>query len=253
MKNTRIFLFSCLIASYFWMTALAGYEEDRFFEANKQYSEGNYTGAATLYGEIIARGVKSGNIYYNLGNAYFKMGDNGRALLNYERAWKLIPNDEDLFANTAFVKTVLDVQQPEEDYLWYEKIYIAVRDAFSTGVWFSGSVLLFYLISVFLGVSFFVFPFRKTAYIISSVLGIFLIISVFFCTKSYHVNQNVQRGVIVVPKTEVRYSPSYSGSIAFKLSEGIRASILREEGEWSQIRINRKNSGWVETEAIEKI
>lgn len=253
MKSVRNFLFVCLIILSARMIAVPGYEEDMFFEANKQYSDGNYLEAASLYEEIISRGVKSGNLYYNLGNAYFKMRENGKALLNYARARKLIPNDEDLFANAAFVKTVLDARQPEENYLWYEKIYIIVRNIFSTGTWFFNTIILFHIICIFLGISFFIFSFRKTAYMTSAILGVFFLISLFFFTKSYYVRKNIQKGIIVVPKTAVRYSPSYSGAVAFELTEGMQARILRQEGEWSHIRLNRKNSGWIESEAIEKI
>ncbi len=253
MKSVRNLLFICLIILSARMIAVSGYEEDMFFEANKQYSEGNYVEAAGLYEEIVSRGVKGGNLYYNLGNAYFKMGENGKALLNYDRARKLIPNYEDLFANITFVKTVLDVRQPEENYLWYEKLYIIVRDIFSTGTWFFNTVILFYIICIFLGISIFKFSFRKTAYMTSAIFGVIFLISMFFFTKSYYVRKNIRKGIIVVQKTEVRYSPSYSGAVAFELTEGIQARILRQEGDWSHIRLNRKKSGWIESEAIEKI
>jgi tetratricopeptide (TPR) repeat protein len=235
------------------LIAWAGNEEDIFFEANKHYSEGNYTTAAELYEDIVSRGVESGNLFYNLGNAYFKIGQKGKALLNYERARKLIPNDEDVFANTSFVRTVLDARQPEENYKWYEKLYIIVRDIFGPGAWFINTVILFHIICFFLGVSIFIFSFRKTAYISSAVVGVFFLLSLFFFAKSYYFKKNIERGVVIVPKIEVRYSPSYSGAVAFELTEGIQASILRQEGEWSQIRLNRKSSGWIESQAIEKI
>ena len=80
----------------------------------------------------------------------------------------------------------------------------------------------------------------------------FLMVILFFFT-SYQADKFTKEGIIIVSNAQVRYSPSYLGAVAFELSEGTKAQILRKEGDWSQIRLTRKNSGWVETAAIEEI
>ncbi|MFH1877477.1 MAG: tetratricopeptide repeat protein [Candidatus Omnitrophota bacterium] len=232
---------------------LAETADELFFEANKAYSEGDYEKAAALYEEIAAKGAVSGNLYYDLGNAYFKSGKKGKALVCYERAGKFIPQDEDLRANYAFVRSLMDIKQPEEKYPWYEKAFISARDSFSPGAWYFISLMLFLSVCVLIGVSFFKTRYRKKIYLASAVLGVLFFLSMFVFQKGDRSGKYAKTGIIIVPAAEVRYSPSYSGAVAFELTEGTKAQILRKEGDWSQIRLTRRNSGWVESSAIEEI
>ena len=70
-----------------------------FFHANALYKDGQYTAAASDYEQLRNAGLESGNLYFNLGNAYFKAGQRGKAILNYERAHRLLPSDPDVEAN----------------------------------------------------------------------------------------------------------------------------------------------------------
>jgi tetratricopeptide (TPR) repeat protein len=80
---------------------------DAFLRAEKQYQDQNYEGAIETYEAIGELGVVDGALYYNLGNAYFKAGHLGRAILNYERALRLMPGDEDTRANLAFANELV--------------------------------------------------------------------------------------------------------------------------------------------------
>lgn len=228
-------------------------QDELFFRANKEYADGNYQMAVDLYEEIAAQGIKNGNLFYNLGNAYFRLSQRGRSLLNYERARKYIPHDEDLFVNYSFLKTVLNVEQIEDAYPLYDKVYFSVRDFFTTKLWFINAMLLFLFINIIIGVLFFRYSFRKNAYRVLCVVSVLFIGSLFFFIKSYKYHHKTKMGIIVVPKVEARYSPSYSGVVGFELVEGMKTQIIRKDGQWCQIRLNRKNSGWIEADTIEKI
>src|SRR5215468_6877297 len=75
-----------------------------FFRANHLYADGRYADAAAEYEHVLESGVASANLYFNLGNAYLKAGDVGRAVLAYERARRLAPGDPDVRANLAFAR-----------------------------------------------------------------------------------------------------------------------------------------------------
>ena len=141
MRKAKGFIFFALVSlsmSLISQFALAQERlEDKFFQANKFYSRGEYQKAVSTYEKIIASDIKAGNIYYNLGNAYFKLGRKGKAILNYERALKFIPGDEDLSANLKFVRSTLAGAQPKEDLRWLEKIYVSFRDIMPARVWAS--------------------------------------------------------------------------------------------------------------------
>ncbi|MFH2137724.1 MAG: SH3 domain-containing protein [Candidatus Omnitrophota bacterium] len=247
------FILTFLILSCFCVNAFAVSVDELFFEANKQYADGNYAKAIILYKSILSQGTQSGNLYYNLGNTYFKLGDRGKAVLNYERAKRIISHDEDLFANDLFARSLLDIQQPKDVSLWYEKAYIAIRDVFSAKVWFVFAAVVFLLLCIIIGISIFYAPFRKNAQKLSVCLGLLWIGCFGFFIQQNQLQVKQLWGIVIVPKAEVRYSPSYSGAVAFELTEGMRAQVLRKDGDWKQIRLNRTTSGWIEAEAVEEI
>ncbi len=226
--------------------------DDMFFAANKYYSDGDYGKAVQLYEQVRGQGVQSGNLYYNLGNAYFKLGQKGKALLNYERAKRLISHDEDLFANTVFVESLLDIKQPKEIHSWYEAVFFFIRDMLSISGWFFASLVFFIAICIVTGAGFFCQG-RKRVLFLQVILGMFLCAGLLFLWNKYNADKQEHLGIVIIPNAAARYSPSYSGAVAFELSEGIRVQILRQEQEWSQIRLNRKVSGWIESSAVEKI
>ena len=226
---------------------------DVFFRANRQYDDGNFDEAVKLYEQLISQGVVSGNIYYNLGNAYYKTGKKGKAFLNYERANRLIPNNEDLFANISFIKSTLEVKQPEEVYPVYQKVWMGLRDSVSVNTWFVVSVVLFFGVCLILGIGFLNYRFAGRLRMVSGILIFLLVVSVTFFIDGYNAGRRFKAGVIIVPEAEARYSPSYSGAPAFKLFEAMKARIVRKQGSWTYIRLSKEKSGWVESEAIEAI
>jgi hypothetical protein len=181
------------------------------------------------------------------------MGKIGKALLNYERAKKFIPDNEDLFANMSFIKSTLDVEQPQESYLLHQKIWRGIRDSVSISAWFVISAAVFFSICLILGIGFINYRFRSKSQVITGIL-VFVFILTFICfIDAYNLNKNFKEGIIILPEADVRYSPSYSGVVVFKLVEGMKAQIIRKQNGWTHIRLNKEKSGWVEPEAIEAV
>ena len=106
MKSARVWLPVFLMA----LLLVSGTEarnngwEERFFKANQLYKEGRFEDAAKDFSELIQSGRGNGHLYYNLGNAFFRQGRIGHAILNYERAHVLIPRDADLNFNLRYAR-----------------------------------------------------------------------------------------------------------------------------------------------------
>lgn len=248
---STILLLSIILISQFALAQER--KEDRFFQANKFYSQSEYQKAASHYEGIITSGVRAGNIYYNLGNAYFKLGQRGKAILNYERALKLIPQDEDLSANLKFVRSTLEEIQPEKNLGWFKKIYVSFRDIMPANAW-SGVLFANYLILFFvIIIAIFITEFRKITRYLLPLLFILTVLSFTFMMGKIRDAELNKEGVIIAEEVEVRYSPSFNGAVAFKLHEGIKVSIIRCEDDWYQIRLSRDKSGWVEGKMMEEI
>ena len=117
-----------------------------FYQANIYYQEGKFDAAIKSYEKLIDLGLESGNIYYNLGNSYFKKGELGLAVLNYERAKVLMPNDSDLRSNYDFALQALNLE-PQLSGGWFERMVYRLFQAQTID---SLTILLFpidYLIS----------------------------------------------------------------------------------------------------------
>lgn len=227
--------------------------QQQFFQANQHYASGRYEEAARGYESLLQAGVETGNLYYNLGNAYFKLGRKGKAIANYLRARKAMPHDGDVFANLNFVTSLLEEAQIEESLGWPQRLFAAMRDALTPGGWFGLCAALFWLVCVILGVCVFRVGFRKTGGVLSAALLVVWGLGLFFFGHAAaHVSKR-HLAVIIEPTVEVRYSPSYSGALAFELHEGLQVRIVRQEGQWTHVRLTRDKSGWVPSTSLEKL
>ena len=86
--------------------ALAGAQSAFFDEGNRLYQAGDFEGALDRYRRILDEGLESGELYYNIGNAHFRLGELAPAILYYERARRLMPGDDDLLANLALARSM---------------------------------------------------------------------------------------------------------------------------------------------------
>ena len=89
-----------------WSPGPLAAQEAFFDEGNRRYREGDYAGAVELYGRILESGVESGELHYNLGNAWFRLGELGPAILHYERARRIMPRDDDLGTNLELARSL---------------------------------------------------------------------------------------------------------------------------------------------------
>ena len=88
--------------------------ENKFKEGNSLYEKGDYRGAEKLYEDLIKSGVVNSALYYNAGNASFKTGSTGKAILYYERALRIAPRDEDIKQNLRYISSVTVDKQTDE-------------------------------------------------------------------------------------------------------------------------------------------
>jgi len=227
--------------------------EDMFFKANNHYQAQEYTQAITLYEAIVQQGFRSGALFYNLGNAYYKTGAIGRALVNYERARLLIPHDEDLFANMKLVEAALKEKQPDDENPWYTVFFTEVRDCLSGRSWVTIALGLYFMLIAQVLVLIFVPTYRAIGIPLLTMMIVLTFFVMAFAGLKVREESTTRLGIIVAEAVDVRYSPAYTGSVAFTIHEGLKARIIREEKGWVQIRFSRGNSGWIERDAIEVI
>lgn len=226
-----------------------------FEDANKKYQEGQYQEAETLYQSLLNKGLESGNLFYNLGNACYKQDKIAEAILFYEKAKKLEPDDADIdynlrMANLKVVDKIVPV--PEIFYVqWFKRL----ANSLEADHWAILSVCLSFLF-VFLAAGFVrgSAPSAKRFYFFSSlVILIFLLLSFGLAKQQYALIKNHDSAIIFDPNTYVKSSPAEKSTDLFILHEGTKVQVVDELDNWLRIRLPNGNEGWVEQKSLRLI
>ena len=210
--------------------------------ANELYANNSYQEAAKVYESISQAGLKNGYLYYNLGNTYIRLGKIGSAILNYIRAQKLIPRDENLQANLNFAiqQTRDKIPLPEQStlstlFFWVSDLSLSenLKIAFLVNVFFwSALIAWFYFRS-------------KTFKLIRNISFYMLLLAIISVTVKSHLETGYKTGVVIANKVSVKSGLDSSNTTLFELHEGAFVKITEERNNWVEIRLNQKQKGWV--------
>ena len=223
--------------------------EDAFFKANSAYREGRYAEAARRYRLLIRSGHENGHIYYNLGNACFRQGKLGRAILNYERARRFIPRDADLNFNLAHAREQRRDAVPETRGVTETAFFWLASLSLSEILWgFAVLNLLFWGILVVR-----VFTRPEWSYYVFLVLLAGWLAAGFSLGLKWHEEATDNRAVILLPEVSVLAGPDTRDTVLFKLHEGTVVYRERSEDGWSLIHLSDKKRGWVMSGAVEPV
>lgn len=223
--------------------------------ANQKYEAGQYADAAAIYEAIVDSGLHNSTVYYNLGNAYFKQGDLGRAILNYRRAHLLAPRDPDILANLGITRaqTADKLEAPTEgtwaNVIQFMEEWLTLREAtlLALGLWLLICLLLVIVI---------VKPvLRRWLLIASGVMALFLVIGLFSITNRASAAENTPPAVIVAPQVDVTSGPGGAGQylVEFNLHAGAEVRVLESRSGWERITLPGDLQGWVPDEAVEMV
>ncbi len=226
-----------------------------FRQAEALYQEEGYPEAIEIYETIRASGVEDGVLYYNLGNAYFKSGRLGFAILSYERALKLMPGDEDVRVNLAFANELVSggLEPPPLPLAigWVVDLYQRT----GSGV-LAQALSLAFLIG---GASFTVllldrWPSLRTAALVvlagSSVVALLAGASL---VAKVRAESNLVEAVVVTENAYVRSGPGESSPRLAEIHEGLKVRILGEREGFLQVSLANGLTGWVPREQVERI
>lgn len=238
-----------LLAISYWSLA---YAQTSFDEANSAYADGRYAEAAELYQSIIDE-QPCAQVYYNLGNAQFKQGELAQAILAYERALRLDPNNKDAQYNLAFAQSRITDNIPEQDFFissWLRKM----RNGLSEQTWTVGSIVLFFL--ALTGLLLFLLGrelwLRKTAFHVAWITLLFSVIAGANAASLHQRDTLRNEAIITQGIVNAKSAPDRSGTDLFTLHEGTKVTIRETIGEWANIRVGN-NEGWIKLQNLERI
>ncbi|MDR2234224.1 MAG: tetratricopeptide repeat protein [Tannerella sp.] len=230
-------------------------QESILKEAETAYTQEDYTKAIESYEEILKTFGGSAEIYYNLGNAYYKAGKVASSILNYERALLINPADKDARFNLEIAKLKkVDRIEPVDDF-FLTKWFHSVQNLLSVDTWASVGITCFLLLIGCLILYFFSkwMRLRKIGFYVGIVMLLFVIFSNIFALNQKKAIDSRQGAIIFAPTVTIKSSPDASGTDLFVLHEGTKVFIKSLLGEWYEIEIEDGNVGWIRQKDLERI
>jgi len=224
-----------------------------FSKASNQYSESLFEDAVKTYEGILDSGYHSANLYYNLGNAYFKLGSLGKAIVNYERAKKLMPNDGDLKSNLEYAYSLVQEPAMDRNRIWFSRRIKGFLDSMTIdGI---TKVLSFIFLIIIALLIVMIFNKGLKTMLIRAIV-VLLILLMFFATwlgANIYKAEDLVSAIVLKKEANARFEPVEGATVHFKLYEGMNIRILKTRGVWSQIKREDGKVGWLEDSAFELI
>lgn len=223
--------------------------------ADDEYAKGNYQQAIKDYQEILKAGVSS-EIYYNLGNAYYRTDNITQALLAYERALQLSPGDNDIRFNLQYARSkTIDKITPETEMFfvtWYNSLvnFTSVDRWANTAIVSIVMALLLILVFLFAPQMWA----RKSGFYGSAVFLLLFAFANLFAFQQKHELETKQGAIVIAPTVNVKKTPAASGTDVFVIHEGTRVDITdRGMKQWRGVKLADGREGWLKTSQIEEI
>jgi len=223
-----------------------------FNRATGAYNDGKYQAAVDNYLEILDNGKHSAELYYNLGNAYYKLNQIAPSIYYYEKALLLKPNDPEIKNNLSYAQNMtLDAidTMPETG---FARIYNSFLDVLSFDQWgYVAVVFMILFVLLYIGFYYFRYSSRKRlAFILSTVCLFLSMASVVFAYMEYEAFQADRPAIVFAEQASVKSEPNRISQEAFALHEGTKVNVLDELNDWKKIRIADGTIGWIPSEDI---
>ncbi len=227
-------------------TALAQERARVFLDAVKDYEQGHYQAAADGFLSIAQEGIVNGKLYYNIANACFKAGDIGRAVLWYEKAFRLMPNDPDLRFNLEYARTRVKDKAPD--------LVSLPQMLFFWRYWLGRKTVIF--LAAAFGLIFCLVMFVKKhlslnvpAFVRYGALLFFLLFAL-TASGNFYFDQNSRQGVVLSESISAKSGLSDPSTELFVLHAGSRVTIEQQRNDFYRIRFGKDKVGWVSKDTI---
>lgn len=224
-------------------------------DADKEYAKGNYLQASKDYSDLLKVG-ESVELYYNLGNCYYRLGNITKSIIAYEKAHRLSPSDRDVTFNLEFVreKTIDKIERQEKNF--FSAGYTMLQNLMDMDAWACLSILAFF---VCLGMAMLFLLgrdewMRKLGFYVALLSVFVFVFSTLFAWQQKHNFDARDRAVVVAPSASVKLTPSDSSADAVVVHEGTAVQIVdRTMSDWYSVKLDDGKEGWLKRNSLEII
>ncbi|MFH1699943.1 MAG: tetratricopeptide repeat protein [Candidatus Zixiibacteriota bacterium] len=247
----RVFL-SMFVVFIYSAPVFASTLEYNFEQGNNFYTEGKYRDAIGEYEKVIQGGYQSAELYYNLGNAYFREGMLGQSIKNYIRAKRLNPRDEDIRTNLEFARQfTIDKIEISQETIFFQYIN-RFFDSFSlTEISWIALILYFLVIAIILVR--YIYRWWYVSSPVFVVLLVLFIISTAFAGIKFDQDVLTRGGVVISHQTDIKNGPGEDYNTQFTAHSGLTFKIDREELGYYLVNFENRLKGWIKIQAVAEI
>lgn len=245
-----------ILTMVFFLSLTAFAQNTALFDQGKElYKNGKYQQAINAWMQVLDNGEHSAELYFNLGNAQYKLNHIGPSVYYYEKALQLAPNDADIKNNLAFAENArIDSIEPLPE-TFFSKWYSSIAEIFTFNGW---AILAVVFSMLFVGLFlFYYFAFtekRKRLLFASSMFaGLFLLASLTMAFLTYGDYTKEQPAIIFASEIEVKTEPSMGSNVAFILHEGTKVQISAQDGNWYRISLADGKDGWIPASDLKQL
>ncbi|MEO8234753.1 MAG: tetratricopeptide repeat protein [Flavobacterium sp.] len=246
MKNLLyIFL---LISQTFWA-------QTAFDKGNSLYQKGNYQEAITVYGSVEKSGKQSAELYFNLGNCFYKLNKVAPAIYNFEKALLLNPNDSEIQNNLSFAQKMTIDEVIEVPKVGFAKIIRDFTSSYHYDTWAWIAIVFSVLFLVcFVGYYFSNTTMLKRIFFTAMLFVLlFVILSVFAGFFEKNQSNNDRPAIVFATITSVKSEPKSTAQDAFVLHAGTKVFVLESLNNYKKIQLLDLKQGWIEKSAIKEL
>lgn len=224
-------------------------------DADKEYAKGNYLQASKDYSDLLKVG-ESVELYYNLGNCYYRLGNITKSIIAYEKAHRLSPSDRDVTFNLEFVreKTIDKIERQEKNF--FSAGYTMLQNLMDMDAWARLSIVAFFAC---LGMAMLFLLgrdewMRKLGFYVALLSVFVFVFSTLFAWQQKHNFDARDRAVVVAPSASVKQTPSDSSADAVVVHEGTAVQIVdRTMSDWYSVKLDDGKEGWLKRNSLEII
>lgn len=241
-----------VITILFLFTTMLVKPNDLLKKAEAAYDSKNYKKAIECYELLVKEGYNSDKLHYNLGNAYYRNNQLGKAIYNYELAKKINPQEKDVLNNLtiAYSKTVDKIETKENFFVSAVKSSLLCSCSTNTWAWLSILALCLTLVFLYCFIAGTSVSFKRISFFTALVFLIGFCITYSFGFSALKDKQQTNFAIITAPQTKVFIEPTAASTSKFGLHEGTRVRLLELNADWVLIKLENGNEGWLKASDV---
>ncbi|QNK77013.1 tetratricopeptide repeat protein [Winogradskyella undariae] len=246
MRALTILLFCCFSVIGF------SQNDQQFDKANALYNDGKYAEAIDQYEAILDSKEHSAELYFNLGNANYKLNNIAPSIYYYEKALQLDPKDKDIQNNLAFAQNMtIDAIEQVPD-VGFSKIINNIVNTFKADTWAEiaiGGVFLFVIIFLMYHFSYSTYI-KRIAFIISILSLIVAFFAVAMAFQKSGLDKKNNPAIVFAQESRVKTDPNPTSEEVFRLHEGTKVQVVEAYKDWNKIKLSDNSTGWIPSKEI---